>query len=329
MKFIAILLLAALALSACSRVLPPEEDRIQLERNTEFDGRELRFFLTLQDGTEASVSTSEDVIEVLPGRTPLPGHGAQGFTFLKVEGDDTSLSHALLSWDPDNPSDYLVFGWWAQFPDQHPPELSLADAEQYAIVDGPELDHGFPPELPVDGAGEYVGQAGGLYAYELGSGWGEGEGDFVIEEYQGVLTLAADFADRSVKGCIGCVGDLVTQRAHFGVILGEELIDTQGLARDYEIHMATAIIEEDGNFERHRVTVRHPERTVVLSQGFWGGTLSNRRDSDGNPRLVAGFNGVEFEESDGSEGQFFGSFLGLSGAFRQDGMSGPLPEGAN
>ncbi len=329
MKPIPFLLLAALALAACSRVLPPEEDRIQLERNTEFDGSELRFFLTLEDGTEASVSTSEDVIEVLPGRTPLPGHSAQAFTFLKVEGADTSLSHALLSWDPDNPSDYLAFGWWAQFYDQHPPRLSLAEADQYSIVDGPELDHGFPPELPVDGAAEYVGQAGGLYTYVFGRDAGENEGEFVIEEYEGVLTLAADFADRSLKGCIGCVGDLTTRRAHFGVVLGEELIDAQGLARDYEIHMATAIVEEDGNFERYRATVRHPERTVVLSDGFWGGILSSRRDTDGNPRLVAGFNSVDFEESDGSEGQFVGSFLGLSGAFRRDGMSGPLPEGAN
>ena len=166
-----------------------------------------------------------------------------------------------MSWDPDDPSDYLAFGWWAQFNDQHPPKLSLAEADQYSIVDGPELDHGFPPELPVDGAAEYVGQAGGLYTYVFGRDAGENEGEFVIEEYEGVLTLTADFADRSLKGCIGCVGDLTTRRAHFGVILGEELIDAQGLARDYEIHLATAIMEEDGNFERHRVTVRHPERT--------------------------------------------------------------------
>ncbi len=327
LKSLSVLLLAALALAACSRTLPPpEEDRIQLERNSEFDGSELRFFISLDDGSEASVNTSEDLIQPpVPIRTLMPGHQAQAFTFLKVDGDDTSLSHALLSWDPDDPSDYLVFGWWAQFYDQHPPRLSLADADQYAIVDGPELDHGVPPELPVEGTAEYAGQAGGLYVYEFGSDWGENQGGFVIDEYQGILTLTADFTDRSLKGCIGCAGDLVTQRAHFGVILGDELIDAQGLARDYEIHLATAVMREDGNFERDRVTVTHPERTVTLSEGYWGGTLSARQDADGNPRLVAGFNGVYFEETDGSAGEFFGSFLGLSEPFRGTGISRPLP----
>ena len=231
-----------------------------------------------------------------------------------------------MSWDPDDPSDYLVFGWWAQFYDQHPPELSLKDADRWALVDGPELDHGVPPQLPVDGTAEYAGQAGGLYSYTFGSDWGEDEDEFVIEEYQGVLTLTADFADRSLKGCIGCVGDLATQRAHFGAILGEELRDTQGLARDYEIHLATSILREDGTFHRDRVTVTHPERTVESTEGYWGGAVSARQDADGNPRLVAGFNAVAFEEEDGSEGEFFGSFLGLSRPFRETGISRPLPE---
>ena len=86
--------------------------------------------MALDDGTEASVSTSEDVIEVLPGRTPMPGHRAQSFTSLKVNGEDTSPSPALLSRDPDNPSDSMMFGWWALFHDQHPPELSLSDADR-------------------------------------------------------------------------------------------------------------------------------------------------------------------------------------------------------
>ncbi|MDE0056585.1 MAG: hypothetical protein OXI22_12240 [Defluviicoccus sp.] len=325
MKFLPVLLLAALVLAACSRVLQPEDDSIRFERNSEFDGRELRFFLTLEDGSEASVSTSEDVIEAFRAPTPMPGHRAHAFTFLKVEGDDTSVSHALLSWDPDNPSDYLAFGWWTQFLDQHPPRLSFAETEQYAIVDGPELDHEVPRRWPVGGTAEYVGQAGGLYRYDFGSGWGEDEGGFVIEEYEGVLTLTADFADRSLKGCIGCVGDLDTRRAHFGVFLGEGLRDAQGLARDYEIHLATAIMREDGTFERDRVTVRHPERTVTRTEGGWAGTFSARQDTDGNPRLVAGFSDAGFTESDGSEGVLYGTFLGLSVPFRETGVSGPMP----
>ena len=329
MKLIPFLLVLALALTASAclrRDEPPSGHIIQLERNTEFDGANLRLFVSLDDGTEASVNTADDVIEVLPGATPMPGHQAQAWTFLKVAGNDTSIAHALLSWDPDDPEDYLVFGWWAQFPDQHPPELSFRDSVRSALIDSPELDHGVVPRLPVDGTATYAGPAGGLYSYVFGSDWEENECPCVIDEYQGTVTLTADFADGTLRGCIGCVGDLVTRRTHFGVFLGHELRDVEALAKDYELHLATAIFREDGQFDRERVTVRHPERTVTRSEGFWGGALSSRQDEDGNPRLVAGFNGVSFEESDGSEGEFFGSFLGLSETFRETGVSRPLAQ---
>lgn len=75
------------------------------------------------------------------------------------------------------------------------------------------------------------------------------------------------------------------------------------------------------------MTAEHPTRVVTQSEGFWGGAFSSRPDTDGNPRLAAGFSGVTFVESDGSEGAFFGSFLGLSEAFGETGQSAPLPSG--
>ena len=59
--------------------------------------------------------------------------------------------------------------------------------------------------------------------------------------------------------------------------------------------------------------------TVIQSEGSWGGSLSNIPDQEGNPRLAAGFSDAEFEESDGSVGEFFGSFVALSESFRQSG----------
>lgn len=326
MRPIHVLLVAILALTACTqRVDAPPEEAIRLERNTEFDGSVLRFFVTLEDGTVASVNSASDVIEVTPGVTPVPAHRALAFTFLKVKEEGTSLAHALLSWDTENPADYLVFGWWAEFVGQQPPRLSLRGAEQFALVDGPEIDHGIVPEIPVEGTATYLGQAGGLYRYVPGGEAGEDVENIVLEEYQGTITLTADFFDGTVKGCIGCVGDLVTQRAHFGVILGEAVEAPQGTARDYELHLPSAIIREDGNFHRNRVNLRHPERVVTESEGFWGGAFSSRQDTDGNPRLAAGFSGVEFVQSDGARGEFYGSFLGLSGPFRETGESTPLP----
>ena len=323
MKPIHILLVLALALTACTSGEPPGQESFQLERNTEFDGGTLRFFVTLDDGTEASVNTDEDVVEVLPASTPMPGHQARAITFFKVKKEGTSLSHALLSWNPDNPADYLVFGWWAEFAGQHPPVLSLVGSERWAIVDGPELDHGIVPELPVEGTASYLGQAGGLYRYVPGGELGKDVDNIVLEEYQGTINLTADFFDGTVKGCIGCIGDLVTRRAHFGVFLGEEVDAPQGTAKDYELHLPSAIIREDGQFLRDRVILRHPERTVTKSEGYWGGAFSSRQDTDGNPRLAAGFSAVDFEQSDGAKGEFFGSFLGLSEPFARTGVSRP------
>ena len=63
----------------------------------------------------------------------------------------------------------------------------------------------------------------------------------------------------------------------------------------------------------------------MQSEGSWGGIFSSRQGDDGNPRLVAGFHGIEFQESDSSQGQFVGSFLRLSEAFWDTGASRPSP----
>ena len=333
MKSISMLLVMMLALTACyggGGSGPPDGVPINLYRNTEFDGENLRLFVNLEDGTETSVNTTDHVYDVQLGLTPVPGHQARAWTFLKITDDGTSVAHALVSWDPDDPADYLMAGWWAEFPGQKP-LLSFEDpgVELIALIDGAALDHGVAPQLPVDGTATYAGPAGGLYAYEFGSGWGEDEGGFVIEEYQGTITLTADFEDGTLKGCIGCVGDLVAQRGHFGAFLGQELLDAQGIAKDYELHLATAIIREDGRFDRDRVTLKHPTRTVTLSDGYWGGSLSSRQDTDGNPRLVAGFSNVSFEESDGSAGALWGSFVALSERFKENGVSRFPPENGN
>ena len=317
MRQIAILLTLVLALAAsgCARSPVVEEGGIAFERNTEFAGPKLRVFLTLDDGREVSVNTTDDAVDSQSAVTPLPGHRARDWTFIKGVEEGTSIAYALVSWDGDKPADYLMAGWWAEFPDQHLPELSFRDSIQYAIVDGPETDPAAPPQLPLEGQATYIGPAGGLYAYDAGTDWGEDRGAYVIDEYEGAITITADFAGATLSGCIGCEGDLVTRRAHFGIFLGDKVRDVQSIAAGYELHFGETPFNPDGTFEHTDVTVKHPERAVSHSEGHWGGTLSNIPDEDGIPRLVAGFSGADFEESDGSAGAFFGTFVALSETF--------------
>ena len=321
MRLMIILLGLALVLgvSGCAGSPADDEGRIDFGRNSEFAGPKLRVFLTLEDGREVSVNTTDDAVDSRSAVTPIPGHQARDWTFIKDVEEGTSIAYALVSWDGDNPADYLMAGWWAEFPDQHFPDLSFRDSIQYAIVDGPEIDLSNPPQLPLEGQATYVGQAGGLYAYVPGTDWGEDEGAYVIDEYEGAISITADFAKNTLSGCIGCEGDLATRRAHFGIFLGDEVLDVGSVATGYELHFGDTPLNPDGTFEHVDVTVMHPERTVTHSEGQWGGSLSNIPDQEGNPRLVAGFSGADFEESDGSVGAFFGTFVALSEPFRASG----------
>ena len=154
-----------LVLAGCSRrddpPPPADEGRIQHERNSEFTGPRLRVFLTLEDGTDVSVNSADDAVDTRPGLTPIPGHQARTWTFVKDAEIGTSVAHGLVSWDPKDPADYLMAGWWAQFPDQHYPDLDFADSAQYAIYDGPETDPAFPPTLPIEGRATYTARPAG------------------------------------------------------------------------------------------------------------------------------------------------------------------------
>ncbi len=307
---------AMLTAGACTNSDDPvagsDEGPIKFTRNSEFSGPHLRVFLDLPDGTPVSVNIADDAVATRPGSTPITGHQARDWTFVKDDEIGTSIVYALVSWDPERPADYLMAGWWAQFPDQHLPELTFEGSARYAIVDGPEIDPASPPELPLSGQSTYAGQAGGLYSYVLGSDWGEAEGSTILEEWEGRIVLTADFAAGTVGGCIGCEGDLITRRAHFGIFLGDEVQDAQGIATNYELRLGEAPISPEGTISHPAVTVRHPEGEVTSSEGHWGGGLSNIPDGDGNPRLAAGFARASFEESDGSAGLFTGVFVAPS-----------------
>ena len=251
----------------------------------------------------------------------MPGHSGRAWTRWNTANDGTSLVYVLVSWDNDDATDYLAAGWWLHFPGQHPPYLHLSRAEGGVLIDGPELDLSNPPQMPVEGQATYSGSSGGLYVYERGSDWGDVEGTSAVEEYEGTITITADFSDNTLRGCIGCEGDITTRRSHLRAVLGDEVRDLEAAPTGYELHFGATPFNPDGTFEHSDVTVRHPERPVMGSSGFWGGQFSNVPDRTGNPRLVAGFNEVEFEEDDGSGGLFRGIFTALSEPFRLSGES--------
>ena len=308
MRILVILLMTGL-LAGC-QTSAPEDEGIRFERNSQFSTKYLRVYLNLQDGRPLTVNTLDDVTSAESFDTPIPGHRAQAWRFLKDEKHGTSLAYAAVSWGSDDPADYLMAGWWAYFPDQHPPELDPLDTEEYSIIDGPEIDPDHPPEVPVSGTASYAGLAGGVYTYVPGATIEERH--FVFDGWEGLATLTADFGEGTVSGCFGCVGDLTVRTAVAPASRGDVLHDIS----DYELHLLEQPFGA-GNFQGGGAEVRHPTREISFAEGFWGGGFSNKPDAAGNPRLVVGFGASYFEEADGSLGKLFGSFVGLSEDFRE------------
>jgi len=300
------------------------ERRIDFERNSAFTGSRLEVFVEFDPGEleksdpgrVESVNSLDDAIATRPATTPIPGHQARDWNFHKETEHGTSIVFAVMSWDPENPADYIMAGWWAEFPGQYAPDLDIDEAQRYGIVDGPEIDPRFPPDLPAEGRASYLGQTGGVYRYLPPGGSRE---DTLAEEYQGTINLTADFAAGTIQGCVGCVGDLVSRREYFGALLGnEQRFDAGPYIADFEIHLGAAPIKDNGTFGSDDVTVRHPrQHEPGKTSGTWGGSMSNTPDADGNPRLASGFTVGRFEDESGRRGSFVGSFLAVSDTLRE------------
>lgn len=300
--------------------------RIDHSRATTFEDNVLIIDYTEQDGTRTLLNTRRDAESMVNFTTEMPGHVGRGWTLLQRGGggEDPIMAYAVVSWNPDDPSDYLAAGWWIRFANQRFPDVDPYhdDSRRVLFIDGPEIDPAFPPSLPAMGTASYSGGAGGRYLYKYGDNWPEDvKGKVSSEEFAGVMTLTADFAAGTIGGCLGCVGDLTVQRLHLASAFDRfetEPVELLAHPRDYEVRFAPTEFNPDGTFQTGEgVTVTHPERSVAgVRRRHWGGGFSNRPDSAGNPRLVSGFVQTVFQEEDGSRAIITGIYNALSEDFR-------------
>ncbi|MCY4393773.1 MAG: hypothetical protein OXC10_01370 [Rhodospirillaceae bacterium] len=282
-----------------------------IERQTSFDGEVLRIAVNRKDGGKEKFNSLRDEWYSFPWAPFIPNHAGRRWALVKTLTEGISLAYVLVSWDNDDPSDYLAAGYWLHFPGAtRLRNLPLSQADVSAFVDGPEIDPSNPPQLPVSGRATYIGNAGGVYSYRYGRNWADVDASVSTEEFVGTITLMANFGDNTISGCIGCVGDIEITREHLYSILGWRAQLPKASPKDYELHFGRTKIGADGAFASTDVAVTHPERSVTGSDGQWSGRLSNRSATDGNPRLAAGSTDVRFGEADGSSGSFSALFTG-------------------
>ena len=282
----------------------------RFKTRTAFEDGVFSVEFTPKDGTtrtlDSTLHLSSSSTHRLP-RPSLPGFSSRAWRLTDNSYDGRTFAYALISWNRDDPADYLSAGWWLHFP----PGVSFRnrrEAETGVFMDGPELDLSSPPDLPIAGQAVYVGSTGGVYRYQAG------DGELEEHEYNAFINLAADFANQTVSGCIGCIGDIETERLYLYGLLGWWWRPPAVPPTDYQVRIGDTRFNPDGTFEGMEVTVTHPERAVTESSGLWAGQFSNVPDADGNPRRIVGLTDATFQEADGASGSFIGIFQALSPA---------------
>ena len=257
--------------------------------------------LTLDSAGEAS--DSQDFDFPVDGRSGR-AHVLLDFGELSLSRTAISVAAVYTSWNDDDPTDYLAGGYWMHV------EGDLLDPDGIAVeigafMDGPELSGA--PALPALGAASYRGPATGIYAYRYGTGHASrAQGSAAVGEFFGIAALEADFAAGTVSGSIG---EMIVSA--LGATPGGEEFEIAGEDPGLRVDLGSAAFGANGTFTGANVTVAStdPNRTIDDSGGAWGGRFSHLLDA-GEPRLLGGTVGAEWEEANGGEGVLLGAFMG-------------------
>lgn len=160
----------------------------------------------------------------------------------------------------------------------------VESVEMGAFADGPEL-RSPPTSLPDTGAASYEGRARGML-------FGGTDRSSEIGEFVATATLTANFADNTIRGCVGCKGEftinsVITNRAT------EATTYRRDDPTDTQLRLGEAQVDADGTWRVRDMTLYSAKRQAegyrfTEQDGSWGGRFSNVPVATGEPRLAAG-----------------------------------------
>ena len=264
---------------------------------TSIDGDEFTMTINRQDGSFVTLSTVDDYyILNPPGESTLPGHNAvQDGYILDYTPQEATVAYVAVSWDNDDPTDYLAGGYWIRaIGDTAGSNFEIDSAG--AFVDGPELSMSSRPTMPLLGTARYIGEAEGLYGASAGTDVpGAQVGDTEIGLFNGDVALTADFGAGTIGGCVGCNGGIFAD----------------GESTDLLMRLGATPFEGNGTFRGASVALESRSTDITSTSGAWGGMFSNLPGSDGNPRLVGGTVGAAATTSGGSEVVLVGAYIAV------------------
>ena len=254
------------------------------------------------DGSEILADIGTHRLAVLRSDPAIPSPVRNGYEHRKViavslQGDAARFAVMGLDWDPDDPADYIGFGYWLGVDGVFDPD---PQAEVGAFIDGPELRGA--PVVPTMGTATYSGRAQGFYGALLGAERSVPAGTLALGEFTADATLTADFGQATISGLIDNVRTVET-----GVnpLTGKTLYSDRKEATAYELILqATAI--GAGTFTG-TTELTNPDLTITRSSGRWGGRFSAASDGTA-PRSVAGTFGAQADTAGGTRSHFIGVF---------------------
>ncbi len=261
---------------------------------TSFNGNVFTLRVSRARGNDIHVSTADDYTDTYQlGGAPISGFdtAAEGFV-VDYSAAETTAMYGQVHWRNSDPNDYLAGGYWLHWTGDVLGNNFRAD-DAGAFVDGPELSMTSRPNIAaLQGAATYRGAAGGLYGVEYGRDFPQFAD--TIGVWAANLRLTADFGARTIGGCVGCDGSMTVD----------------GYSEAFRIHLGAVPLAANGTFRGSGVRLEHLQIPTASSSGHWGGMLSNRAASDGDPRLAAGTLGGEAATAGGTEVVFIGAFYG-------------------
>lgn len=250
--------------------------------------------------------------------SPLRRHNLQDWSLFSYSPDRTLAANVAVSWHNEilllreRP---LVSGYWMCL-EGDLNAGTITDGEIGVFVDSPDLSD--PAQLPTEGETVYRGRIAGMYTYYYGPQWERldprlTEGLKETGEFSGSIAFKADFMDKTIESCIGCVENFETTGV---TVYSDGRRDT--LYTDESLvsmNFTPVRIQESGTFQSRDLMIIIGDSGLMVSfpvgdnQSVLNGRFSSRPTVDGDPRLVAGTIHSQWTHPDGSRGVFVGSFF--------------------
>ena len=147
---IAFLVVIAIVVSACggSPARDMDDQKIEfVERITRFEDGVVYVTENDAEGNVYHINTRDHSLAHEEGPSVIPGHTSRFCLLNRVQDGNEQIAWVGLSWDEDNPQDYLTAGVWMVAPVSDEP-ISLRDADAVTMfTDGPEIDIDHPPNI--------------------------------------------------------------------------------------------------------------------------------------------------------------------------------------